>query len=270
MTYVSHLMRRASALALLLSALSAQAAGLPDTGITACYNDTVTDGYPATDSVNSIARDGGSHPRQDCRFGRDPAMEAAAPKVGAGPKGFDYTKIANDGSALDATVALGPNPTDWACTQDNITGLMWEVKTNSGLRSQTYTYTWYNSVTTTNGGNAGTVGAGSTCATAGRCDTEQFVVDVNALTGANRLCAATDWRLPTLRELLTLALLDDTNLTSIDAGYFPYTMRSFYWTASSSVPFPTNAWLVDFFGGSSLTSQKSGYNYVRLVRGGQF
>jgi hypothetical protein len=171
MMHLSHLLRRAPALVLLLAALTARAAGLPDTGIDTCYNDTVADGVAAS-NASSIARDGGTHPRQDCRYGRDPAAAAGAPKVGAGAKGFDYTKIANDGSALAATVALGSNPTDWACTQDNITGLMWEVKTfTSGLRNKAHTYTWYNSTASTNGGTAGTVGAGSTCQTAGRCDT---------------------------------------------------------------------------------------------------
>jgi len=264
MTYVSHLMRRASALALLLSALSAQAAGLPDTGITACYNDTVTDGYPATDSVNSIARDGGSHPRQDCRFGRDPAMEAAAPKVGAGPKGFDYTKIANDGSALDATVALGPNPTDWACTQDNITGLMWEVKTTNGLRNSASTYSWYNGNPATNGGNAGTANGGS-CIGGSGCDTEKFVVDVNSA----RLCNHADWRLPTLRELQTLLLFDGSS-PSIDPAYFPNTQRSYFWSASASANNSGYAWYVNFSLGNADSYVKNGYVQVRLVRAGPF
>jgi hypothetical protein len=272
MKHASNLIRHAWALALLLAAFSARAAGLPDTGITTCYNDTATpDSYPATDSVHSVARDGGSHPRQDCRYGRDPATAAGAPKWGTGSKGFDYTKIANDGSPLAANALLGTNPTDWACTQDNITGLMWEVKTpTAGLRYANHTYTWYNSVTTTNGGNAGTAGTGSTCATAGRCDTEQFVADVNALTGANRLCGATDWRLPSQRELLTLALLDGTSPT-IDAGYFPNTVAAPYWSASSSVQYPAQAWDVNFVDGNSIgASTKLTSFYVRLVRGGQF
>lgn len=50
-----------------------------------------------------------------------------------------YTKIANDGSALAATVALGTAPKSWACTRDETTGLVWEVKTpenKNGSRSQ--------------------------------------------------------------------------------------------------------------------------------------
>jgi hypothetical protein len=43
-----------------------------------------------------------------------------------------YTKIANDGSELPDSATLGTNPTDWACTKDNKTGLIWEVKTDDG------------------------------------------------------------------------------------------------------------------------------------------
>jgi len=118
------------------------AASRPDTGQDVCYNDTVADGVPPG-SVNSIARDVGSHPRQDCRYGSDAAAAAGAfGKTGAGAKGFDYTKIANNGAALAAGAALGANPTDWACTRDNRAGLTWEVKTASGLRA-IYNYAQY-------------------------------------------------------------------------------------------------------------------------------
>ena len=263
MTHFSPLLRRACALVWLLGALTARAAGLPDTGITWCYNDTVAVGAEASDSV---ARDTGSHPRQDCRYGRDPAAATGDfAKTGAGAKGLDYTKIANNGTTLTAGVALDVNPTDWACTQDNITGLMWEVKTTTGLRSSAHTYTWYNSTASTNAGNAGTVGAGSTCQTTGHCDTEKFVTDVNTAT----LCSYSDWRMPSLRELLTLALLDGTS-PRIDPTYFPNTMASNCWSASSYVPDPAGAWYVFFDDGDSGASYKSVTLPARLVRGGQF
>lgn len=118
----------------LLSTGNSYAAGLNDTGITDCSN--------ATAVVNiNIAADNGSHPRQDCRYGRDPAATAGSlPKTGAGDKGFDFSKIANNGTVLGATAALGPGVTDWARTRDNVSGLIWEVKTTSGLRSQSHSY----------------------------------------------------------------------------------------------------------------------------------
>jgi len=250
--------------ALLLSlGATAHAAGLPDTGQDTCYNDTAADGVAASDPA-SIARDAGTHPRQDCRYGRDAAAAAGLIKTGAGAKGFDYTKIANNGTTLVAGTALGANPTDWACTQDNITGLTWEVKAASGLRNNTSTYTWYNSNAATNGGNAGTANGG-TCSGGTGCDTEKFVADVNTAA----LCTYTDWRMPTQRELLTLVYADGSS-PSIDPTYFPNTVASFFWSGSSYVPVPASAWGVGFNVGGTGAAFKAGVTYVRLVRGGQF
>ena len=100
-------------LVLLLAVIPGYAAGLPDTGQDTCYSDTVADGVPAS-SVVSIARDAGTHPGQDCRYGRDAAATAVVlTKIGEGVKGFDYTKIANNGSMLAAGDALGTTATDW-------------------------------------------------------------------------------------------------------------------------------------------------------------
>src|ERR1035437_6155284 len=119
--------------------VAAHAAGLNDTGITDCSNDTVVD------NTTGIEADTGTHPRQDCRYGRDPAAAAGSmPKTGAGGQGFDFPKIPNDGTVLNAAAVVGTGAKDWACTLDNVTDLIWEVKTTSGLRSQIHTYTWYN------------------------------------------------------------------------------------------------------------------------------
>lgn len=235
----------------------AQAAGLNDTGITDCSNDT---GVVST----GVEADTGSHPRQDCRYGRDPAAAAGMPKTGAGGKGFDFSKIANDGTLLDAAVALGTGATDWACTRDNVTGLIWEVKTSSGLRNQSHTYTWFNSDTASNGGSAGTASNGS-CATVGRCDTEKFVADVNSA----GLCGASTWRMPSVKELQSLADLGRSN-PAIDPTYFPNTPASYFWSASANAYSSDGAWVVSFGGGHAYGYSKYSYpNQVRLVRAGQ-
>ena len=254
-------------LALLLAAAQIQAADLPDTGQDTCYNDSAADSVAASNPA-SIARDAGTHPRQDCRYGRDPAAAAGVlTKTGAGAKGLDYTKIANNGTTLAASAALGSTPPDWACTKDNITGLTWEVKTTSGLRNNASTYTWYNSNAATNTGNAGTASGGA-CSGGTGCDTEKFVADVNAA----HLCTYTDWRMPTQRELLTLVLADGS-VPSIDPTYFPNTQASYpsyFWSGSSYVPNPPGAWVVNFHDGGTGAGTKSLTYYVRLVRGGQF
>ena len=41
-----------------------------------------------------------------------------------------------------------------------------------------------------------------------------------------------------------------------------------FWSASSYVPNPTNAWNVNFNNGNDNANNKTNNNYVRLVRGG--
>ncbi len=244
---------------------AAQAGPLNDTGIDFCRDHTTgAADTPVTASTTCTPAQGG----QDARYGRDPAAQRGAmAKVGGGSKGFDFTKIANNGTTLAAGAALGSGPTDWACTYDNNTGLMWEVKTpggGGGLRDANHSYTWYDSAHNY-GGNPGTASGGS-CQTAGRCDTEKFVADVNATS----LCNHNDWRMPTVDELSNIA---DIGIASpgltIDATYFPNTPASGFWSGS---PFAGNsdyAWGVGFGSGSGFWYDRNYANQVRLVRAGQ-
>lgn len=250
---------RHTTLALLLAALpwasQAQTATRPlnDTGIT--WSGNATGGNASTCDA--------SHPAgQDCHYGRDAAAAAGQlVKKGGGSAGFDFTKIANSGAELPASAALGSGANDWACTKDNVTGLVWEVKTTSGLRSQIHTYTWYN--TQSPDGNKGTASGGS-CATAGRCDTEKFVADVNAA----GLCGASDWRIPTRKELVGIVDYGRRN-PAIDPTYFPNTVPSFTWSGSPYAGDSNYAWDVGFFDGQVHQSlfNRSYPKHVRLVRG---
>ena len=234
---------------------------LNDTGITFCGDATTN-----TADCGVVATDGGSFPRQDARYGWD-AQAAAGQlaKTGGGGAGFDFTKITNNGTVLPAnsTAALGTGPMDWACTRDNVTNLIWEVKTTSGLRSQSHTYSWYNSVdTNNNGGNPGTQ-SGGTCFATGRCDTEKFVQDVKAA----GLCGASDWRMPTVKELEGIADLGRVNPT-IDPTYFPNTPpSSYFWSGSPYAHSSNSAWWV-YLGFANAFVRSNGYS-VRLVRAGQ-
>jgi hypothetical protein len=246
----------------LLSCASSHAAGLNDTGIS-CETFTVST-------------------RGDCRHGRDAADALGAlPKIGGGSKGFDFSKIANDGTVLPATSALGTGAKDWACTRDNVTGLVWEVKTTSGLRNQVHTYTWYNSNQATNGGAVGTT-SGGTCNATGRCDTEKFTADVNA----SALCSATDWRMPTVKELEGLVDFGsgygidpiyflNTTLPANWSGYFLNAPNAVVWSGSPMVG-GSAAWKVSFLiytywgylSGYTEGENRSKPLSVRLVRGG--
>ncbi len=231
-----------------------------DTGIDFCRDHGTGIDTPITAATTCTAAQGA----QDARYGRDAAAQRGAlAKVGGGSKGFDFTKIANDGSTLPASAALGRGATDWACTYDNTTGLMWEVKTTSGLRSQSHTYSWYDSVHNY-GGYAG-IASGGRCLTAGRCDTEKYVADVNA---AN-LCGHSDWRMPTIRELFNLA---DRGIASpgplIDLTYFPNTPIAYWWSGSPVAHDLHLAWSMNFADGTSYWVDGVRF-FVRLVRAGK-
>ncbi|MBK9441413.1 MAG: DUF1566 domain-containing protein [Comamonadaceae bacterium] len=77
-----------------------------------------------------------------------------------------------------------------------------------------------------------------------------------------------DWRLPSVVELLSLVKLDST--PTIDATAFPNTPSTFFWSTTTDASFSTAAWYVDFSDGSAIGYFKVSESPVRLVRAGQF
>ncbi|MDK2124282.1 Lcl C-terminal domain-containing protein [Parachitinimonas caeni] len=230
---------------------------LNDSGLSACYDAS------GSLACNGIAGDADSYPRQDGRYGRDAAQGASVlVKEGNGGSGFDFSKIANDGSGVAPSTPLGTGATDWACTRDNITGLTWEVKTlNPGPRLNTEAVVWYSTQSTTNGGYAGTsVGGG--CSHVTNCNSEQYVSQVNTA----GLCGHNDWRLPTPAELRGIANMSQSGSGVSDSVYFPNMQSSFYLTATTSAVSNTNAVIVNFGTGSISSQTKSSTGYVILVR----
>lgn len=138
-----------------------------------------------------------------------------------------YNKVGNDGGALADKAVLGQSASDWACTYDSNSKLIWEIKTSDGsLRDKHASYTWYNSDIATNGGNAGTPNGGS-CGNKTSCDTEKYVQYVNR----QKLCGASDWRLPTIDELKQLSNVNYQ--PAIDPVFFPDVSNS---TTTLAVP----------------------------------
>lgn len=202
---------------------------LNDTGITQCTNGSA---IVACDTAST--GDASAHPRQDGRFGRDPA---APVKVGGGAAGFDFTKVCMDGtlncvSAADTTESPA-SASAWACTKDNVTNLVWSLHSGAG------DWTTY---------------AGSTLPTAynaqGRC-------------GYN-----TGWRLPTVPELFSIVNYS-RRAPSIDVAYFPGTRATFYWTSQTFKLDAAGAWWVGFAEGDSSVFGMATTNAVRLVRSAQ-
>ncbi len=260
-------------LGLLSPLMAAQAAGLTDTGQTLCYNGSA---MVTCDAITT--GDSADYPAQDGRFGRDAAAVAGQlSKTGGGEAGFDYTKVCNSGElagsgSCPANPALGSGKDDWGCTKDNVTDLIWEVKINDAthLRHKEWSYTWYRSNSTTNGGDAGTADGTDNCLDTARCDTEKYVTDVNTA----GLCGNSDWRMPYIIELQTLTHYGKTHSSvPFDKAYFPNTNAQStvsYWSATSLAILDPSHWAWAWKGSSESLgrSGKSTAYAVRLVRGG--
>jgi hypothetical protein len=154
-----------------------------------------------------------------------------------------------------------------ACVKDNVTGLMWEVKTDdNGLHDKDDDYSWYNTESTENGGAEGTQNGGS-CFSGVSCDTKGFVTAVNVA----GLCAYSDWRMPAVTELqglLNYQTIDFTN-PMIDTTFSANTKPSFFWSASPNAFNTDDAWGVIFSSGDVDNNFRSIDQSVQLVRGGQ-
>lgn len=214
---------------------------LNDTGINAC-----TDGE--LDGLNCPIVD---YLMQDAETGRDFWVA----DDNDGHAGFSFTKISETGAVLSATA------TQWSCVKDNVTGLMWEVKTNDqSLHHKDWTYSWYEPDNHKNGGMTGIQNAGA-CGGTSTCDTHGYVQAVNA----QGWCGANDWRMPSLNELFGLGALDRIN-PAIDSVYFPNTPATWYWSASPA-GVDGYAWYIFTSYGLISWNPKAEKGLVRLVRG---
>lgn len=225
----------------LLAGPAAQAAPatepLNDTGVKLCVDMT-------TLTFTKVCADTG----QDGANGRDVTNKSGKD----GRRGFSFRKICHSGEAAGkgncpADPVLGTAATDWGCTLDKVTGLIWEIKRSNGLRDKNLRYTHL-------GNGAGT-------------DTSGFVAAVNS----QGLCGAQDWRLPTTVELQSIVDygVHGSPPMAIDKQWLPNLGlpggNPFYWASDTYVP-NAGAWVVDFARGEVAYGALTDSNQVRLVR----
>ncbi len=94
-------------------------------------------------------------------------------------------------------------PWPWAMVRDNITGLIWEVKTDDGsIHDKDNTYN--------------------------RSDAQDvFIAGLNS----GQFGGHSDWRLPTVKELVSIVNRGSFN-PAINTAYFPNTQPQYHWSST--------------------------------------
>jgi hypothetical protein len=158
---------------------------------------------------------------------------------------MSYTKLDGSGNVLPDSA------TSWVMVKDNVTGLVWEIKTNKdGVQD----YNNPHDADNTYQGNS----------------YKQWYYGgfLNALNGAN-YGGYSDWRMPTIKELANIVKYSSSS-PKIDTGYFTDAVSSGrYWSSTTYAGSSSSAWFVDFRSNSSNFYDKGTAGYVRAVRGGQ-
>jgi hypothetical protein len=123
-------------------------------------------------------------------------------------------------------------------TVDNRTGLMWVTNpsTDAGFKG---TQTWESALTS-------------------------CTVTLNGMAYAGY----TDWRLPNVRELMSIVDYGRAASPYINTTAFPGTISSYYWSSTTYIGGPGNAQGVYFDTGGVNIKTKTNNYYVRCVRGG--
>lgn len=186
---------------------------LNDTGITFCSDGAF--------NVNSCSIS--SYPRQDGDLGRDVTNNDDKD----GHAGFSFTKISATGEKLPLDAKV------WACIKDNITGLLWEVKTAKNA-SENYPFS----------------GA------------EEFIKTQNM----QKLCGQINWRLPQIQELQSIVdySVPYPNPT-IDLSFFANLTNQIYWSQTTYAKNKNDMWGIYFDDGRVYEQDKNTQAALLLV-----
>ena len=248
---------------LFLSACKGNSLPEPKPSLVSPLNDT---GIQFCRALDGAEMDCTLAPPQDGKTGRDlAASHGQLVKTGGGQAGFDWSKLAGNGALLvDQTQAWQTTGseqanTQWRCVQDHHTGLLWEVKSDvaNAINYRNLRYTWFFADASHNGGHAGYASSDDCNGVA--CNTAAYIEAINK----DALCGRTTWRLPTVNELLSIAVSANLDY-AIDTHYFPNAKNDQYWSRQSYAPDNLKAWYVYFSDGFALKTLNT---YMRLVSG---
>jgi hypothetical protein len=197
---------------------SALAGTLPDTGQTKCYDDGVSG------EIDPCPSPGEPFYGQDGNYDTNTQS---------------YTKLDENGDDLPGTA------TSWFMVRDNVTGLIWEVKTDNDppdIHDKDHIYYWPDVQ-------------------------DLFIAPLNSA----QFGGFTDWRMPTIKELSFIRNMDTYN-PSISTTYFPNTKSNDDWSSTYLTPAFHYLWIVDFYTGRvGIAKYIMTYDrYVRAVRGELF
>jgi Protein of unknown function (DUF1566)/Repeat of unknown function (DUF5648) len=224
---------------------------LPDSGIGVdhCYG-AGSDMLISCTSAAAIAL----NPKQDGMVGRDVTSPAAAD----GKLGFSYSNVPKPAGGVFAKTE---------CVKDNVTGLMWEGRPNTGVRSN-QNLTNFNSTTEPQKWDV-TVNALVTV-TQAEIDAITNSVGYQSYVNSIALCGYTDWRMPSIDEVDTLIDTSNMPFAHLDITWFPNSALNIWSrTALVNPQFPGRAWLAINSGeGSLFNDSRYSTHGVRLVRGG--
>lgn len=184
---------------------AASGAGLSDTGQDKCYDNSGEIPCPTLET--------------DEFYGQDAQYSSQNNFV---PQSF--TKLDENG------IPLADTAESWAMVRDNVTGLIWEVKTEINASEK---YNWSDAVS--------------------YCE--------NLSIGS-----FSDWRLPTIEEFVSIADYGKNN-PAINTEYFPNIQSGFYWS-SEEVAGTFDAWYYNYANGTSAPKGIYYSYYTTAVRCG--
>ena len=195
--------------------------------------------------------------------------------------GVVLTACGGSGGGAQAPGLARFSSIEGGCVRDNVTGLMWEVKTTDGeLHDWNQTFTNYDDISSPQKLDSATNILSNP--TQDEIDDPTNSIGFKDTVNAVNLCGFNDWRLPTLEELQSIVQNGVPSPgPAIDATWFPNTKPSAFWTSSPllspppeppdppglpHIVYPYYAFGIFFGNGSVVSYYRSSNRHVRLVR----